>query len=119
MINIDKLKKGHVFFLAHITGVLECIMEDDEIQKFGSFSVLVKERDNKLMMVSKENYAYMYYSREEAIEASKSLPSDKIEELLEEDNWLKMLYYVYDTYMSDNYTGVMKEVIEKKTGLKL
>lgn len=119
MINIDKLKKGDVFFLAHTTGVLECTMEDEEIQKYGSFSVLVKERNNKLMMISKENYNYMYLSREEAEEARNALPSDEIEKLLIEDNWIKMLYYVYETYMSDSYTNAMKEAIEIKTGLKL
>lgn len=119
MIDIDKLKKGDVFFLAHTTGVLECTMEDEEIQKYGSFSVLVKERNNKLMMISKENYKYIYLSREEAEDTRNSLPSDELEKLLIEDNWIKMLYYVYETYMSDNYAKTMKEAIEIKSGLKL
>lgn len=119
MINIRELKKGDVFFKAQTSGVLECTMEDDEIQKFGSFAVTVKERGGKIGIISKEDYDYIFYSREEAEEARKSLPNEELENLLDGDKWLEMLFYVYKTYMADTYVEPMKKAIEAKTGLKV
>jgi hypothetical protein len=119
VIDISKLKKGDVFFKAQTNCVLECTMEDDEIQKFGSFSVTVKERGGKIGIISKEDYDYIFYSREEAEEARKSLPNEELENLLEGENWLEMLFYVYKTYMTDTYVEPMKKAIEIKTGLKV
>lgn len=119
MIDIKNLKKGDVFFKAHSNGVMECIMEDDEIQKYGSFSVLVKERNNKIAIISKEDYDYLFYTRAEAEEAKKSLPNDELEALLESDRWIEMLFHVYKTYMNDKYSETMKKAIEIKTGIKL
>lgn len=119
MIDITKLKKGDVFFRAHINGVMECTMEDDEIQKYGSFTVSIAERGGKIGIMSKEDYEHMYYTREEAEEARKSLPNGELETLLEGDRWLEMLFYVYKTYMTDSYVEPMRKAIEVKTGRKL
>jgi hypothetical protein len=119
MINIEKLKKGDVFYKAQSNGVIECTMEDDAIQKYGSFSVLVKERGNKIAIISKEDYEYLFYTREEAEEARKSLPNDALENLLESDKWIEMLFHVYKTYMNESYVEPMKKAIEIKTGVKV
>lgn len=119
MIDISKLKKGDVFYKADINGVWECTMDDEEVQKFGSFGVKIKERGDKLGIITKEDYDYIFYTMEEAEEAKKSFPTSKEEELMEGNNWIEALFYTYKTYMQDSYVDSMRRVIEKKTGMKL
>lgn len=119
MIDISSLKKGDLFYKAGVNGVWECTMDDDEIQEFGSFGVSVKERNGKIAILTKEDYEHLYYTREEAEEGLKDFPSDRVEELLVDDKWLKDLFYTYKTYMPDSYSDEMRKAIEKKTGLLL
>ncbi len=119
MIDINKLKKGDVFYQATMSGVFECTMDDDEIQEFGSFGVRVKERDGKLGIITKEDYEHLYETREEAEEGCRNFPSERLEQLIQGDKWLEDLFYVYETYMSEDYANEMRKAIEIKTGKKL
>lgn len=119
MIDIDKLKKGDIFFKSGTNGVLECIMEDEKIQKFGSFGVKIKERGNKLGIITKEDYQNLYYSREEAEVGCQKFPTDNLERLLKDDKWLEDLFYVYKSYMPETYVKEMQEAIREKTGKTL
>ena len=119
MIDINSLKKGDIFYKSGINGVWECTMDDDDIQKYGSFAVKVTERNYKLAMITKEDYEHLYYTREEAEEGCKAFPADNIENLLKDDKWLYDLFYTYKTYMPDEYSEEMKEAIKIKTGIDI
>ncbi|MDO5707863.1 MAG: hypothetical protein Q4P31_04455 [Andreesenia angusta] len=119
MIDLEKLKKGDKFYKADMNGVIECIMDDDEIQPYGSFAVKVTERDGKLLIITKEDYEHIYYTREEAIEGCKAFPSERVEQLLVDKKWLKDLFYVYKTYMTDNYVEEMRRAIEEEMDIEL
>lgn len=117
MIDINSLKKGDIFYRAELNGVSKCKMYDDDIQEFGSFAVTINDNEESLRFILKEDYEYLFYSREEAEEMVERIPEKLVEDLLVDDKWIKKLIDVYDRSMNDIYVVAMKKAIKRKTGI--
>lgn len=116
MIDIERLKVDDIFYKAEVNGVVKLRMHDEEIQKYGSFTAKLYESDSIRFLV-KEDYEYLFYTRDEAEKMVGTLPSKIAEELLENDEWIKILFKRYEKSMSETYSIAMKKAIKEKTGI--
>lgn len=119
MIDISKLKKGDIFYKAELNGVSKCEMYDDDIQEFGSFAVTINDNKDSLRFILKEDYEYLFYTREEAEKMVEKIPDKLVYEFLEDDKWIKELIDKYDRSVNDVYVVAMKKAIKIKTGIDI
>lgn len=119
MIDISKLKKGDIFYKAELNGVSKCEMYDDDIQEFGSFAVTINGNKDSLRFILKEDYEYLFYTKEEAEKMVEKIPDKLVYEFLEDDKWIKELIDKYDRSVNDVYVVAMKKAIKIKTGIEL
>lgn len=119
MIDIKNLKKGDIFYKAELMGVSKCEMYDDDIQEYGSFAVTINDNKESLRFVLKEDYEYLFYTREEAEDMVSKIPDKLVEELLEDDKWIHELMDKYERSVNDIYVEAMKKAIKIKTKLEV
>lgn len=119
MIDISKLKKGDIFYKAELLGVSKCEMYDDDIQEFGSFAITINDNKESLRFVLKEDYEYLFYTREEAEEMVEKIPDKLVNEFLEDDKWIYELLDKYERSVNDVYVVAIKRAIKIKTGIEV
>lgn len=119
MIDISKLKKGDIFYRAELNGVSKCEMYDDDVQQFGSFAVTINDNKESLRFILKEDYEYLFYTREEAEKMVERIPDKLVEELLVDDLWVKKLIDIYDRSVNDVHVEAMRKAIKIKTGVEV
>ncbi|AFS78784.1 hypothetical protein Curi_c17770 [Gottschalkia acidurici 9a] len=119
LIDINKLKQGDVFYKAEIRGVSKCEMYDDDIQEYGSFAVTINDNSESLRFISKEDYEYLFYTQEEAEEMVERIPNKLVDQLLDDDMWVKELMDKYERSVNDIYVVAMKKAIKIKTGIDI
>ena len=119
MIDVNGLKKGDIFYKAELMGISKCEMYDDDIQAYGSFAVTINDNKESLRFILKEDYEYLFYTREEAERMLEKIPDKLVEDLLKDDIWIKELMEKYERSVNDVYVVAMKKAIKKKTGLDI
>lgn len=116
-IDVNKLRKGDIFYKAELRGVSKCEMYDEDVQEFGSFAVTINDNPDSLRFISKEDYEYLFYTEKEAEEMVERIPDKLVEELLEDDIWIKELIDKYERSVNDIYVIAMRKAIKIKTGI--
>lgn len=117
MIDLSNLKKGDIFYKAELMGVSKCEMYDEDIQEYGSFAVTINDNKESLRFILKEDYEYLFYTREDAEKMVERIPDKLVEDLLEDDKWIQELMDKYERSVNDIYVVAMKKAIKIKTGL--
>ncbi len=117
MININDLKKGDIFYKAELRGVSKCEMYDEDIQEYGSFAVTINDNKESLRFILKEDYEYLFYTKEEAEKMVDKIPEKLVEKFLNDDLWIKELIDKYERSVNDIYVVAIKKAIKIKTGI--
>lgn len=117
MIDVSSLKKGDIFYKSEIMGVSKCEMYDDDIQAYGSFAVTINDNKESLRFILKEDYEYLFYTKEDAEEMVERIPDKLVEGFLKDDKWITELIDKYERSVNDVYVVAMKKAIKIKTGL--